>query len=74
MTVLSAMRKVAPPPQPETFGAHSKQSGESPGVIAMINLPCFLILKAARKAGLELVLLVHDCLRGARHRYWWFRR
>jgi len=30
--------KVAPPPPPETFGAYSKKSGESNGVIAMIDL------------------------------------
>jgi len=30
--------KVAPPPPPETFGAYSKKSGESNGVIQMIDL------------------------------------
>merc|ERR1719479_157275 len=31
-------RKDAPPPPPETFGAYTKKSGESTGVIAMIDL------------------------------------
>merc|ERR1719203_1399156 len=30
--------KVAPPPPPETWGAYAKKSGESTGVIAMIDL------------------------------------
>merc|ERR1719454_1496395 len=30
--------EVAPPPPPETFGAYSKKSGESSGVISMIDL------------------------------------
>merc|ERR1719382_423543 len=33
-----AQRKDAPPPPPETFGAYSKKSEESTGVIAMIDL------------------------------------
>merc|ERR1712224_1043424 len=33
-----AMAQVAPPPPPETFGAYSKKSEESGGVIAMIDL------------------------------------
>jgi len=32
------VRRAAPPPPPETFGAYSKKSGESNGVIAMIDL------------------------------------
>jgi hypothetical protein len=36
VTVLA--QKGAPPPPPETFGAYSKKSGESQGVIAMIDL------------------------------------
>merc|ERR1712060_56708 len=30
--------KVAPPPPPETWGAYAKKSGESTGVVAMIDL------------------------------------
>jgi len=33
-----AQKKVAPPPPPETFGAYSKKSEESSGVIGMIDL------------------------------------
>merc|ERR1719217_1405871 len=36
VTVLA--QRGAPPPPPETFGAYSKKSGESQGVIAMIDL------------------------------------
>jgi chromosome segregation ATPase len=36
VTVLA--QKGAPPPPPETFGAYAKKSGESQGVIAMIDL------------------------------------
>jgi septal ring factor EnvC (AmiA/AmiB activator) len=36
VTVLA--QKGAPPPPPETFGAYAKMSGESQGVIAMIDL------------------------------------
>jgi len=32
------LRRGAPPPPPETFGAYSKKSGESGGVIAMIDM------------------------------------
>ena len=32
------MQQEAPPPPPETFGAYSKKSGDSMGVIAMIDL------------------------------------
>merc|ERR1719284_1297315 len=32
------MAQVAPPPPPETFGAYSKKSEESGGVIAMIDM------------------------------------
>merc|ERR1719284_113039 len=32
------MAQVAPPPPPETFGAYSKKSEESNGVIAMIDM------------------------------------
>merc|ERR1712039_470714 len=35
---VSAHGKVAPPPPPETWGAYAKKSGESTGVIAMIDL------------------------------------
>merc|ERR550539_725381 len=38
VTVLSQMRKEAPPPPPETFGAYSKKSGGATGVVAMIDL------------------------------------
>merc|ERR1719454_2763438 len=37
-TGISAIQKDAPPPPPETFGAYQKKSGESNGVIAMIDL------------------------------------
>merc|ERR1719451_73630 len=36
--VTAFAQKGAPPPPPETFGAYSKKSGESQGVIAMIDL------------------------------------
>jgi chromosome segregation ATPase len=36
--VTALAQKGAPPPPPETFGAYSKKSGESQGVIAMIDL------------------------------------
>merc|ERR1712039_748427 len=35
---VSAHDKVAPPPPPETWGAYAKKSGESTGVVAMIDL------------------------------------
>merc|ERR1719433_2548706 len=39
VTVLAEVREhAAPPPPPETFGAYTKKSGESTGVIAMIDL------------------------------------
>merc|ERR1719263_1353920 len=37
-TGISALQKDAPPPPPETFGAYQKKSGESNGVMAMIDL------------------------------------
>merc|ERR1719305_274409 len=36
--VTAFAQKGAPPPPPETFGAYAKKSGESQGVIAMIDL------------------------------------
>jgi septal ring factor EnvC (AmiA/AmiB activator) len=36
--VTALAQKGAPPPPPETFGAYAKKSGESQGVIAMIDL------------------------------------
>jgi chromosome segregation ATPase len=36
--VTALAQKGAPPPPPETFGAYAKMSGESQGVIAMIDL------------------------------------
>merc|ERR1719420_378913 len=33
----AAFAQVAPPPPPETFGAYAKKSGESGGVIAMMD-------------------------------------
>merc|ERR1719352_1725612 len=36
--VTALVQKGAPPPPPETFGAYAKKSGESQGVIAMIDL------------------------------------
>merc|ERR1719190_112884 len=35
---ISAQQKDAPPPPPEAVGAYAKKSGESTGVIAMIDL------------------------------------
>merc|ERR1719453_2333839 len=35
--LLQTSQNVAPPPPPETFGAYSKKSGESGGVIAMMD-------------------------------------
>merc|ERR1740133_80322 len=37
-TGVTAMAQVAPPPPPETFGAYAKKSGESGGVIAMLDM------------------------------------
>jgi len=37
-TGVTAMAQVAPPPPPETFGAYAKKSGESGGVIAMMDM------------------------------------
>merc|ERR1711988_1479277 len=37
-TGITALSQVAPPPPPETFGAYSKKSEESNGVIGMIDL------------------------------------
>merc|ERR1719253_1053128 len=37
-TGVTALSQVAPPPPPETFGAYSKKSGESGGVIAMMDM------------------------------------
>merc|ERR1719453_2292388 len=37
-TGVTAFSQVAPPPPPETFGAYSKNGGESGGVIAMMDM------------------------------------
>jgi len=37
-TGVTALSQVAPPPPPETFGAYAKKSGESGGVIAMMDM------------------------------------
>jgi len=37
-TGVTAMAQVAPPPPPETFGAYAKKSGESGGVLAMMDM------------------------------------
>jgi uncharacterized coiled-coil protein SlyX len=37
-TGVTVLSQAAPPPPPETFGAYSKKSGESGGVIAMIDM------------------------------------
>lgn len=37
-TGVTVLAQSAPPPPPETFGAYAKKSGESQGVIAMVDL------------------------------------
>ena len=37
-TGVTALSQVAPPPPPATWDAYSKKSGESTGVIAMVDL------------------------------------
>jgi len=38
IAAMAQINRVAPPPPPETFGAYAKKSGESNGVISMIDI------------------------------------
>merc|ERR1719272_2237903 len=53
VTVLIAEHRGAPPPPPETFGAYSKKSEESNGVMAMMDAMVADLDKEMQEADLE---------------------
>merc|ERR1712086_585645 len=53
VTVLIAEHREAPPPPPETFGAYSKKSEESNGVMAMMDAMIADLEKELQEADFE---------------------
>merc|ERR1719197_1374309 len=54
--MVQSKKKDAPPPPPETFGAYSKKSEESGGVISMMDM----LVKDVEKEILEMELTEKD--------------